>query len=158
MTAPAYLDTHHAIVGSSGADKIVTAKTARAAPTNLDQVRVDVEFHLLRGSTLQAAANRTGIAVSSVHKIGEDLRERLKAEGKRIPPGLRRRQASQKPKPPAEVRTIMRPVPVLSRPVVRLSFEEQLARVAAGAAIATKFTPPRSAPDITLGGVASSLL
>lgn len=40
----------------------------------------------------------------------------------------------------------------------RLTFEEQLARVAAGAGIHTKFRPPAPALAMTLGGVGSSLL
>jgi hypothetical protein len=39
-----------------------------------------------------------------------------------------------------------------------LSFEEQLARVEAGAAVVEKFQYHRPAPDMTLGGIATAAL
>lgn len=47
------------------------------------------------------------------------------------------------------------PAPPPGRP---LSFEEQLARVAAGARLVTRYRPPHRAEEMTLGGIASALL
>lgn len=50
------------------------------------------------------------------------------------------------------------PVPVRKPPRPPLSFEEKLARVAAGAALITVRPLRKPAPDFTLGGVASASL
>jgi hypothetical protein len=62
----------------------------------------------------------------------------------------------------AEARAIIEasiPTPAAAAPAPRrpMSFEEQLAAVAAGAALIPTFHPSRAAPEMTLGGVASGL-
>lgn len=70
-------------------------------------------------------------------------------------PALKRAPTVIAPPPPVTAAPLMPPPPPPRR---RLSFEEQLARIAAGAGLVPTFKPTRAITEATLGGVGSALL
>lgn len=152
-----------------------------------DQQKIDLQWLWLHGWPVAPAAKHLRIGGSSAHKIIQTVKEQLVEQGKSFPkalPPARRPALGHQPTPKArpiarpkraapiaafpalKAATIIDPaaLPEIARPAPppprrRLSFEEQLARIAAGqAGIVPVFKPTRPITDATLGGVGSSLL
>jgi DNA invertase Pin-like site-specific DNA recombinase len=135
---------------------------------------------LLDGMPVRRAAKLCGIGQSSAYFIRDALKAELEAEGGHLPapkrPGrltpsaVRFRATEGIPRDKLfRFRELVREHGqeearlILAREIAAdrarpLTFEEQLARVRAGAALAEKFEPRRRDPDMTLGGVATGAL
>lgn len=142
-----------------------------------DEQKAALREMLLARMPVSRAAKLCGIGASAAYRIRDELKAELgdamptpKRPGRLTPSALRIRESEGIPADKlmhfralvrehgatearrllAEERRAER-----SRP---LTFEEQLERVRAGAALTTKFVPTKAAPEMTLGGVATGAL
>jgi hypothetical protein len=145
-----------------------------------DQQKVDLQMLWLNGWPVYSAATQLGIRHSIARRLIEKTKLQLTRDGKPWPRALGpterplatlilpRRAISVEP-PPAPPPLAAKPTPPpvsLAQPPAapkpapqrRPTFEEQLARIAAGARLTRKFKPPSPDHPFTLGGVGSSLL
>lgn len=121
-----------------------------------EQQKVDLQWLWLNGWPVSAAAEHLNIAETSASRIIATAKVALAREGRPWP----------RPRPADERPTLPRLQPELVPPSAdpkprrqrRQTFEEQLARIAAGARLTRTFKPARPDHPFTLGGVGSSLL
>ena len=121
-----------------------------------EQQKVDLQWLWLNGWPVSAAAEHLNIAETSASRIIATAKVTLAREGRPWP----------RPSPVDERPTLPRlqpePVPQPDEPKPQRqrlqTFEEQLARIAAGARLTRTFKPTRPDHPFTLGGVGSSLL
>lgn len=131
-----------------------------------EQAKVDLVMRMLAGEAPIAAAAALGLPPESAATVHRELMSRLetlgasdRAAGKAkmrvvVPPPKRKSV-----KPLEDQALVAATARASAQPARRsLTFEEQLARVAAGAGICVKLRMSKPAPAITLGGVGSSLL
>jgi hypothetical protein len=123
-----------------------------------EQQQVDLEWLWLAGWPVQPAAEELGIPPSTAERIILRAKVRMAREGKPWPRALPLAERPILPsrRPPM----VVAPPPAAPKPQPprRPTFEEQLARIAAGARLTRKFKTPSPDHPFTLGGVGSSLL
>lgn len=134
---------------------------------------------LLERVPVRRAARLCGIGDCSAYRIRDEFAAALSAAGEELPPPVlpgrlttaRQRALASEGIPTGERLRFRRLVTSLGEDAARIefnrllreearpkSFEEQLARVAAGATLSPAFRPSRAAPEFTLGGVATGML
>lgn len=127
-----------------------------------EQQMVDLQWLWLNGWPISAAAEHLNIAETTACRIIRTAKVKLARDGQPWPrprpvadrPALPRKHADPAPPPPT-----LPPLEPKQQPRRRSpTFEEQLARIAAGARLTRTFKPPRPDHPFTLGGVGSSLL
>lgn len=141
-----------------------------------DQQKVDLQMLWLNGWPVYSAATQLGIRHSIARRLIEKTKSQLTRDGKPWPRALgptERPLATlvlpkrtppapppSTPAPPPSPPVALAPPPVAPKPQPhrRPTFEEQLARIAAGARLTRAFKPPSPDHPFTLGGVGSSLL
>ncbi|MBG6118797.1 hypothetical protein IWY39_002601 [Sphingobium sp. JAI105] len=148
-----------------------------------DQQKVDLQMLWLNGWPVYSAATQLGIRHSIARRLIDKTKRQLTRDGKPWPRALGpterplatlvlpKRTASPRPAtppapqcPPAQLPPPQSAAPAPSPPEPspisrrRPTFEEQLARIAAGARLTRTFRPPSADHPFTLGGIGSSLL
>ncbi|WP_157084692.1 hypothetical protein [Sphingomonas pituitosa] len=136
---------------------------------------------LLNGMPVARAATICGIGACSGYRLRNELRDQLAARGEQLPPVRRPGKLTEQARAIRSTEQLSREERRRLRRLVSehgeeegrrefqrerraaamapKTFEEQLARVASGAASITRtFKPSRAAPELTLGGVASAAL
>ncbi|MBG6116237.1 hypothetical protein IWY39_000041 [Sphingobium sp. JAI105] len=145
-----------------------------------DQQKVDLQMLWLNGWPVYSAATQLGIRHSIARRLIDKTKRQLTRDGKpwpralgpterplatlvlpkrTAPPRLATPPAPPAPPPPPPSVPLAAPPAQPAPPSrARPTFEEQLARIAAGARLTRKFKPPSPDHPFTLGGVGSSLL
>lgn len=135
---------------------------------------------ILARMSVQRAAKQCGIGGCSAYRLRDGLKAEFAARGETLPPPIllgrmkesarsALKQEAVRPEHKFRLRRLIHELgdeagrAVLARQLraeapVRSSFENQLARVAAGARLVSTFRPSKPLPDMTLGGVSSGAL
>jgi hypothetical protein len=142
-------------------------------------------FHalLMQGEPVRRAAKQIGLGTKSAYRLRDEYREALRADGRDLPPARNWRNAGElkaarkarwlpvdkiyqyreleaRIGAEAAKAQILQEIGAVKRAEAArpLTFEEQLARVRAGAPLTTRITFRPALPDVTLGGVATGML